>query len=366
MPRLEMTHEAMRHYYRGRVFESTGEIDISIEEYKKSVELGADYADIHNSLGRVYAKKGLFDEARQSFQKALHINPHYLEAQRNLSELETRLSVMHSAPQKDKKRDRGPEVPAEESPPGRSLWMSKTAFILVGLLTGIIITGVALFLIPRLKVQEKIVTFTAPSDNIIALVRDGDTMYMYDWLKQEIYNVAIREEILAVRKTYRFTDVFPVGLAAGKSYLWSIDAWAKKINKHIYDDKFSVLYRYDSPGKNPAAICWDGKNLWSVDGSSKKIYRHNTEDPLLAPEQEFNSPCSRPVGFFYDGKAYLSVDGDGQVVYKHTANMETVANYRLNFPGKKMSGIFIDRKYVWVSFEGDPTIIRYPKDKLLQ
>jgi tetratricopeptide (TPR) repeat protein len=93
MSREGLSTEAIRHYYRGRVFEATGELDIAIEEYRKAIELGADYADVHNSLGRVLAKKGFLEEARIEFEKALRLNPRYLEAQRNLNELLTKLSL---------------------------------------------------------------------------------------------------------------------------------------------------------------------------------------------------------------------------------------------------------------------------------
>ncbi|MDI6642357.1 MAG: tetratricopeptide repeat protein, partial [Elusimicrobiota bacterium] len=344
------THEAMRHYYRGRVFESTGEIDIAIEEYRKSIELGADYADIHNSLGRVYAKKGQFELAISEFRQALTINPHYLEAQRNLTELETRLALLKS--------EKMPKAAEEKAPERPSIFIPAAVALMVVIIIGIFI--------PKLLLQKKPIVYTSPSENISGISQDNKNLWLCDWFKQEIYQAEIVKDKLKVNRTYQLSDVSPIGILATKSFLWTCDSWAKKIYKHTYDDKLTVIGTYDSPGTTPGGICFDGKNLWTIDTNTKKIYRHNISDANLLPEASFISPCSRPVGFFYAGKYYWTVDGDKQVVFKHNKDMSVVKEYKLNLGGKKISGVFIDENFLWIAFEGEQQITRFPRSQLLK
>ncbi|MFN3967198.1 MAG: tetratricopeptide repeat protein, partial [Endomicrobiia bacterium] len=342
---------------RGRVFESTGEIDIAIDEYKKAIELGADYADIHNSLGRAYAKRGNFDEAKKSFQRALEINPHYLEAQRNLIELETRLALLAKS-QKIQKITQS--VSQKES----FQLERKKSYIKYFVLTVIVL--IAIFVFPKLFHKEEIKIYSIPSENISGISTDGKNIWLCDWFRQEIYQTQIDSGNFVIKKTYKLNNVFPVSLSADKNFLWSCDAWSKKINKHIYDEKLSVIESYSTPGNNPSAICWDGKNLWSSDIDTNRIYRHNMSSPEIKPDLNFKSACSRPIGFFYDSGYYWSVDGDKQIIYKHNSDMNVVKKYQLDFGERKVSGVLIDKKYIWITFEGESQIVRYPKKILLK
>ncbi|OGS25954.1 MAG: hypothetical protein A2297_05280 [Elusimicrobia bacterium RIFOXYB2_FULL_48_7] len=366
MPRLEITHEAMRHYYRGRVFESTGETDIAIEEYRKAIEMGADYADIHNSLGRAYAKKGLFHEASNEFKTALQLNPHYLEAQRNLFELETKLSLTEK--QKDKiYESRGIRRVKAPKRPGGGITLPLKPLLYGAAAGGIaaIIIISAIF-IPKLFPAGKVVTFTTPSENISGISIDGKTIWLCDWLKQEIYAAQIDGGELAVRKTYGMKTVFPVGASSARSYLWTCDAWSRRINKHMYDDSLSVMASFPSPGGNPCSLCFDGKTLWSVDSVSKMIYMHDMESPQLLPEKSIKSPCLKPIGFSFDGKNYWSVDAETKVIYKHNSDMSVSEQYQMNLVNKKLGAVLVDKKYIWIAFEGERQLIRYPKKKIIR
>ncbi|MEW6041805.1 MAG: tetratricopeptide repeat protein [Elusimicrobiota bacterium] len=363
MPRLELTHEAMRHYYRGRVFESTGEINIAIDEYKKAVELGADYADIHNSLGRAYAKKGMFKEATEEFKYALQLNPHYLDAQRNLNEMETRLAII----QREIAQEMPLPIPVKkvavksEVFPHLKFAVAGAAAVVLIVLS---ITGIPK-IIRSFSSDTRILTFEIPSENVTAMCLDKKgSLWVCDWLKQEVYNLKQEGNLLIVTNKFVMT-VVPAGITAGDDYLWTLDIWAKKINRHVYNDKLTIISSYNSPGTSPGALCWDGKTLWSADTASKKIYRHNVNDPGLTPVVSFNSPCERQIGFFYDGKFFWSVDGMAMKVYKHSRDMSVIKSYNLDITGKKMSGVLITREYVWIAFEGENKLIRYPRNTLL-
>ena len=368
MPRVDMTHDSMRHYYRGRVFESTGELAIAIEEYRKAVELGADYADVHNSLGRTYAKKGLFEDAINEFNYALKLNSQYLEAQRNLDELEMKLAVMKKdgmvMPQRQVYADVSPK-PVPPLPAARKTKKvyANIIFVAIGLLVGL-----SVVIIPRIIPKAKAATYVSPSTNITGMAYDGKTLWMCDWLKQEIYQCEVSKEgALAVKDTYHMPRIYPVGITTGDGYLWTCDAWSKKICQHVRDTNLTVIRNYDSPGDNPSGLCWDGKNIWSCDLNANKIFRH-AADEKLSVKEAFPSPAEKLIGFFWDGKYYWSVDGVKGVLYRHNkdAVLSVDRTYTMDLMNKKIGAIFIDKKYVWVVFEGEGLITRYPRAKFLR
>jgi len=370
MPAPETTHESMRHYYRGRVFESTGELDIAIEEYRKAVDLGADYADIHNSLGRTYAKKGSFTEAKQEFEKALNINPHYLDAQRNLTELETRLFI--KSRQEQEVTEGQKRITEKKEQPkitvARKVKRTHTRiFTTKNIIGAILVLGLLLIIsLTVILSKGKIDTFISPSENISSILADKEAVWLADWFRQEIYKCEVVKGDMVVRRTYRLSSV-PMGLVIAKGYLWTLDSWSKRINRHIFDDELTITAKFGVPGSNPSAICMDGSNLWTTDSVTHKIYKHAI-DSELSVIATFDNPAARAIGFFFDGKYYWTIDGDKDMIYKHRNDIKLsiVRNYKMDLASKKISGIFIDRKYVWLAFEGEKQIIRYPREKFLK
>jgi hypothetical protein len=357
----------MRHYYRGRVFESTGELDIAVEEYSKAVELGADYADVHNSLGRTYAKKGFFEEAKNEFNYALELNPQYLEAQRNLDELEAKLALI----EKENIPPQGQVV--THAVPKRKLIsiirIAKRRYLKRAVTAGVIclMIGISVVIIPGIVPKATVATYISPSTNITGIMRDGRMLWLCDWLKQEIYQCEISNDGgLSIKHIYSMPKVYPVGITVGDGYLWTCDAWSKKIRQHVIDANLTVIKSYNSPGDNPSGLSWDGRNIWSCDLTAGKIYRHGTDEKLTV-KASFPTAVKRLVGFFWDGKYYWSVDSAKGVLYKHKkdAKLSIVASYAIDLPNKKLGGIFLDKKYIWVAFEGEELIVRYPRSKIL-
>lgn len=371
MPRLEMTHESMRHYYRGRVFESTGEVDIAVEEYRKAIDLGADYADVHNSLGRVFAKRGMFDEAKKEFNLALEMNPQYLEAHRNLDELETKLDILKE--DKAIRKEKAPLSMPEESvqPAGAAAEAAGGKPYIRIVVAAAAVCALAVMgavLVPQIIPQGRIASYISPSTNITGIAYDGRVLWMCDWLKQEVYQCTVNSrDGFMVKDTYKLSTMYPLGITIGNGYLWTCDAWSKKIYQHVPDANLTVIKSFDTPGGSPSGLSWDGNNIWSCDSGTNKIYRHGT-DELLTVKAAYPTPAERLIGFFWDGKYYWSVDGTKGVLYKHRkdANLSVVDSVALSMTNKKIGGISIDKKYVWIAYEGEGLLVRYPIRKVLK
>lgn len=61
------------YYYRGAAFEKTGDLDKSMEDYQKSVELKPDFILPTANIGKIYAKKREHEKAIEFYKKAVEL-----------------------------------------------------------------------------------------------------------------------------------------------------------------------------------------------------------------------------------------------------------------------------------------------------
>ena len=357
MTQTNSSQEAMRHYYRGRVYESVDELDTAIEEYKKSIELGAGYADVHNSLGRVYVKKGLFEEAEKEFEIAIEINPHYLEAKRNLDELLSRVALIKK--EKITKHKKETPVSFKKTYVQEKKFNKNYIFIVSGILL-LIIAGI--FIYKKISLPEQELYF-APSINISGITYDNQYFWLCDWVKGEIYKCKIKNKFLNVNSTYTFKEISPISLNFINGYIWTSDAWSGKLYKHIIDNKLTVIQEFNLP-LNITSFCYDGENIWVCDNSTKKIHKLNMD--TLSIEKSFEAPSGDLISFIYDGKYFWLVDSKNKILYKYNRNIELLKIYPLNIENKKISAVYMDRKYIYFTFDNEQQFVRYSVEKFLK
>ncbi|HAZ08984.1 MAG TPA: hypothetical protein DCZ01_10820 [Elusimicrobia bacterium] len=126
----------------------------------------------------------------------------------------------------------------------------------------------------------------------------------------------------------RFLNAAPgaAGIAFDGLYLWTLDARAKILRKHLLDAFLTVVASYRAPGLKPVALVWDGAALWTLDAGDRLLRRHNLERPeeFLAaiPLPEYGDGIFLPTGLAWDGERFWSVaerrDGKGPArLYRH-------------------------------------------------
>ncbi|MBM4157532.1 MAG: transglutaminase [Ignavibacteria bacterium] len=130
-----------------------------------------------------------------------------------------------------------------------------------------------------------------------------------------------------------------------------------------------VVKSFDTPGKFPTGLCFDGKHLWVADRETDKIYCVDTENGNIIRELE--SPAYWPMGLAWDGE-YLwnadlrgitdkSEDLDG-MIFKIDIRDGTILK-TLNAPSKSPVGLTWDGKYFWcVDDKADKVIQFSPVD----
>lgn len=72
------------HNNMGDVYAQEGNTDAAIREFRRAIELKADYADAYHNLANTYYRKGDLKEAARLYQQAISFNPKLLDSYYNL------------------------------------------------------------------------------------------------------------------------------------------------------------------------------------------------------------------------------------------------------------------------------------------
>ena len=72
------------HNNMGDIYYQEGNTERAIREFKKAIELKADYADAYHNLANIYHHKGDLKEAVRLYQQAVSFNPRLFESHYNL------------------------------------------------------------------------------------------------------------------------------------------------------------------------------------------------------------------------------------------------------------------------------------------
>ena len=373
MSREGLSTEAIRHYYRGRVFEATGELDIAIEEYKKAIELGADYADVHNSLGKALAKKGFFEEARIEFEKALRLNPRYLEAQRNLNELLIKLSLrkdneqVHAASTLISSLQPSVAVVQSSEESEQKLYRQKiikSVLLYVGSL--IIIIPLAILCYKNFVRQQKVPiqkVYTTKLETISSINKFDNKLVLSSWLSQEIVFYKIDKETLSILSSYKVDkeNIVPTSLCLDNETLYVLDAWNKKVYKYLMvNGKPTVIKVLDISDTEPLTIAVYKNYILIFDNKNSQIIVYTKELNKIVETIPY---FVKDIIYVSSYKNELWMLDSNYVLYQLKWYKEIKQSFKLSFViGKQISAFFVDDKFLWFSLEGAPHLYCYSKD----
>ncbi len=378
MSRPDIITEAMRHYYRGRVFEATGELEIAIEEYRKAIKYGADYADVHNSLGRVLAKKGFLEEARIEFEQALRLNPRYLEAQKNLNELLTKISVLSTQKKQPWKPPTQQEQQLSQPQPQTSITTeptqpqtvleipavkrTSTLFYIFPLIL-LIISVVAVYKLffKESTAIQKVLSLDVPT--VSGIARYKNRLIISSWMTQEIVFYKILKNKITKSFIFQLSKdhIVPTSIAISEKNLWVLDGWNKKIYKYLLTEGTPVVEKMlDLKTASPIGIAIYKKYILVADNTDQQIQIYDQElkkiDSVPFIVKNLIAICS------YNNKIWL-LDKDS-TLYELKNYAEVKNSFQLNTISKNISAFFVDNKYLWLAEEGEPKLVYYTKNVL--
>jgi len=76
--------DALAHYNLGVTYGKSGRYAKAVKEFKKSIHIKPDFAEVHYNLGLTYNNLGRYEEAIETFKQAIRIRPDYAWAYNNL------------------------------------------------------------------------------------------------------------------------------------------------------------------------------------------------------------------------------------------------------------------------------------------
>lgn len=82
---LDKKADIQMHFDLGKAYLRRGRREDALREFRASLALAPDYADIYHELGVVYALTAKFEKAIKCFEKAIEINPNYIDPRINLA-----------------------------------------------------------------------------------------------------------------------------------------------------------------------------------------------------------------------------------------------------------------------------------------
>lgn len=126
----------------------------------------------------------------------------------------------------------------------------------------------------------------------------------------------------------RFPNAAPgaAGIAFDGLYLWTLDAHAKVLRKHLLDSTLTVLATYRVAGLKPVALVWDGDALWTLDAGDRLLRRLDLEHPdrfvAAISLPEYGDGVYSATGLAWDGERFWTVaerrDGKGPArLFRH-------------------------------------------------
>jgi CheY-like chemotaxis protein len=201
-----------------------------------------------------------------------------------------------------------PAVPSNR----RISWKRVSASVVAAMA---IMTGSFWWMVSRVPASVS-TSYPLDQSNPSALVWEGDSLWVADWLSQTVSRQSFEDNAFVKRQGHKLPAGHITGMAVVGSSLYTTDSWDKVIRRHNRDEALTVTQTVASPGPSPSGLFWDGEFLWSCDYDEGKVYKH-VLDERLTVVASYLTPAPGLVGFYKDERGAWSANSRQRRFYRH-------------------------------------------------
>ena len=158
--------------------------------------------------------------------------------------------------------------------------------------------------------------FTLPYAHPTGLVVRKDSVLVSDWYSQALYEHDIKN--FMIRRVTSLPETMPVAMAASSDALWLAGAGGV-MEKRLLDARYTPLSKTAALSPAPDSACFDGLYFWTADSRTGVIVKRMAADAL--PELK-----------------------------------------TFKYPGKKLSALTCDKRFLWAADSGFKAVVKMSLD----
>lgn len=151
-------------------------------------------------------------------------------------------------------------------------------------------------------------------------------------------------------------DGYESGLTSDGRFLWSGGSLIGE-RQGLYQlspQTGEVLLTLPAPGYHPAGVAWDGTYLWQVDADARKLYRIESEEGKVS--RKVSSPGFYPTGLAYDGFHFWCADASTGRLYRlkgHNGRPDGVVSQEVYYKPGEFVSLTWDGRALWTVSAAD-------------
>ncbi len=221
------------------------------------------------------------------------------------------------------------------------------------------VAAIAVCLLYPVAGRDHTVPFSHPS----ALVWQGDSLWVSDWVEQCVFRMTLDGGTLRVVRRYPLPGSHITGMTASGSFLYLADPWQGTIEKRRMDEALTVEKSWPSPGANVSALAHDGRYLYSASVKPGRLYQHASDDTLGVLNAYF-APAD-VVGIWADQDAIWTADGQSRHILRHRRDqsLSVMGAYTLDeveLGPKAVSSFTRQGPMLWIGRDGSNVLLERP------
>lgn len=171
-------------------------------------------------------------------------------------------------------------------------------------------------------------SFYLPYSHPTGIVAKAGSVLISDWFSQGLYEHNMKT--FGIRRVTSLPDITPVALAASRDSLWIVRSDGV-IERRLLDRSYTKASQTKPFRPVPDSACFDGLYFWTADSRSGTLAKHMPGDRLETIKE-----------FKYPGKKLSAIACDTRFLWAADAGLKAVVKLSLDDPERIVSSTPVD------------------------